>query len=224
MYHWIFIILLSSICCGVQAQDSLLTKPTTDKKKPIAQKLLFHKDSITYRVGLDLVGLGQAFFTPKFALHINTDIAFRNKNLLVVEYTWASRQEAQIASYQSEGSIVRIGWLHNFLYKQSKQDAFGMGARLATAWITESIEATIENPIFGNEAIFFRQNLRATWLELNMELKARIWKNLSTGYCLRYQFRSSPKGEILFSPYSIPSVGRAGRNNWGFQYGLWYRF
>lgn len=224
MYHWIFIILLSSICCGVQAQDSLPAKPQNNPKKPLSKKFVLHKDSITYRIGLDLIGTAQAFFVPKFAVHINTDLAFRNKNLLVMEYTWAKRQESQVASYQSQGSIVRIGWLHNFLHKQSKQDIFGMGARIATAWIAETVEATIENPIFGSEAILFQQNLRATWLELNMELKARIWKNLYTGYCLRYQFRSSPKGEILFSPYSIPSVGRIGRNNWGFQYGVWYRF
>ncbi|MFN3316794.1 MAG: DUF6048 family protein, partial [Raineya sp.] len=70
----------------------------------------------------------------------------------------------------------------------------------------------------------FTQSLQANWIELTMELKARIWKNLVTGYCLRYQFKASPRGEKLFTPYSIPSVGRINRNNWGFQYGLWYRF
>jgi len=223
MYHWIFIILLSSIVFKGFTQDSLLVKkenlkPRSEKKK------FFKKDSISFRVGLDLLGLGQSFFRPKIAFHFNSDIAFRNKNLFVSEYTWAKRAEEQVARYQSQGSIVRIGWLHNFLHKQSKEDVFGMGLRLANAWFSEEIEAQIQNPIFGEEAIFLKQNLRATWLELNMELKARVWKNLLTGYCLRYQFRSEPRGEQFFSPYSIPSVGRAGRNNWGFQYGFWYSF
>lgn len=223
MFRWIFIILLNSAYLLSFAQDSLRIPTKTDKKKVPPSKI-FVKDSISYRVGIDIIGIGQVFFTPKIALHLNSDIAFRNKNLLVFEYTWANRQEAQIARYQSQGSILRIGWLHNFLYKQSKEDVFGMGFRLANAWFGEEIEANLQNPIFGNEPIFFRQNLQATWIELNMELKARIWKNLVTGYCLRYQFRSSPRGEQFFSPYSIPSVGRIGRNNWGFQYGLWYKF
>ncbi len=223
MFRWIFIILLNSAYLLSFAQDSLRIPTKTDKKKVLPSKI-FVKDSISYRVGIDILGLGQSFFTPKIALHLNSDIAFRNKNLLIFEYTWASRQEAQIARYQSQGSILRIGWLHNFLYKQSKEDVFGMGFRLANAWFGEEIEANLQNPIFGNEAIFFRQNLQATWIELNMELKARIWKNLVTGYCLRYQFRSSPRGEQFFSPYSVPSVGRIGKNNWGFQYGLWYKF
>ena len=223
MYHWIFIILLSSIIFKGFSQDSLLTKTEKPKLKP-EKRIFLNKDSISYRVGIDLLGIGQNFFRPKLAFHINSDIAFRNKNLLILEYTWARREEQLVARYQSQGSIVRVGWLHNFLYKQSKEDVFGMGVRVANAWIQEEIEANIQNPIFGEEAIFLRQNLRATWLELNMELKARVWKNLVTGYCLRYQFRSKPKGEQLFSPYSIPSVGRVGRNNWGFQYGLWYSF
>lgn len=223
MYPWIFIILLLSLSQKSFSQDSLLTK--TEKPKLKLQKRSFlNKDSISYRVGLDLLGIGQSFFRPKLAFHINSDIAFRNKNLLILEYTWASNKEEQIARYESQASILRVGWLHNFLHKQSKEDVFGMGLRVANAWFNEKIEASIQNPIFGSEPIAFTQNLQATWLELNMELKARVWKRLVTGYCLRYQFRSKPRGEQLFSPYSIPSVGRVGRNNWGFQYGLWYSF
>ncbi|GAB4125704.1 MAG: hypothetical protein OHK0045_10270 [Raineya sp.] len=222
MYRWIFIILLSSLCLESWAQKDTLLPPLKTTKP--TKKVFFSKDSMAYRVGLDMLGLGQTFFRPKFALHINTDIALRNKNLLVLEYTWARREEKQVAFYQSQGSIVRAGWLHNFLYKQSKEDVFGIGFRLANAWFREKIEASIQNPIFGSEPVFFQQNLQATWVELNMELKARVWKNLITGYCLRYQFRAAIRGEELFSPYGIPSVGRVGRNNWGFQYGLWYRF
>jgi len=223
MYRWIFIILLLSLSGNCLAQDSLKMQPFLQKKSA-PKKKLFAKDSIYFRVGIDAIGLGQAFFTPKIAVHINSDIAFRNKNLLVAEYTWARRQEKQLASYQSQGAIVRVGWLHNFLYKQSKDDVFGMGIRIANAWIDEQIEASIKNPLFGNEPVFFRQNLQATWIEFNMELKARIWKNLLVGYCLRYQFRPALRGEEFFKPYSIPSVGRVGKNNWGFQYGIWYKF
>lgn len=223
MFRWIFIILLNSVYGACFAQDSLsLELPNKKNKKP--NRSWLNTDSLSYRIGFDVIGLGQAFFLPKTALHINSDIAFRNKNLWVLEYTWARGEEAQLARYQSRASILRIGWLHNFLYKQSKEDVFGIGVRLANAWFEEQIEANIQNSIFGNEPVAFRQNLQATWLELNMELKARIWRNLTTGYCLRYQFRASPRGEQLFVPYSIPSVGKIGRNNWGFQYCLWYKF
>ncbi len=231
MFLWKFFIFSISLCFSLQclAQKDTLLQNDSSKKVPFKTKNFFAKkknaktfDTLALRAGLDLIGIGQRLATSKFSLHLNTDFAFRNKNLIVAEFTWANRKEAQKATYLTEASILRLGWMHNFLYKQSKADVFAIGLRLGNAWYKEEMQTTLQSSIFGNEPIAFRQNLQATWIELNMDLKAKIWKKILMGYCLRYQFKPAIRGEQIFESYSIPSIGRTGRNNWGFQYGIWW--
>lgn len=231
MFLWKFFIFSISLLFSLQT----LAQKDTPLQSDSSKKVLFNEknfsakkkntktfDTLSLRAGLDLIGIGQRLATNKFSLHLNTDFAFRNKNLVVAEFTWANRKEAQKASYLTQASIFRLGWMHNFLYKQNKVDVFAVGLRLGNAWYEEEMQTTLQSSIFGNKPIAFRQNLQATWIELNMELKANIWKRLLIGYCLRYQFKPAIRGEQIFESYSIPSVGRTGRNNWGFQYGIWW--
>ncbi|PKQ68022.1 hypothetical protein Rain11_1833 [Raineya orbicola] len=231
MFLWRFFIFSISLMLALQSfaqKDTLSSndslKRTLISVKPFATKKKRIKtfDTLTFRAGFDLIGTGQRLITNKFALHLNTDLAFRNKNLVVSEFTWASRKDVQKATYFAQASILRLGWMHNFLHKQSKIDVFAIGLRFANAWYKEEMQTTLQNSIFGTEPVAFRQNLQASWIELNMELKAKIWKNLLMGYCLRYQFKPDVRGEQIFESYGIPSIGRTGRNNWGFQYGIWW--
>lgn len=232
MFLWRFFIFSISLLITLPSfaqKDTLINQDTLKKSvfsfknqsaKVKKQSKIF--DTLALRAGIDLIGLGQRIATNKIALHINMDWAFRNKNLIVSEFTWASRKDAQKATYQTQASILRLGWIHNFLHKQSKIDVFGVGLRIANAWYKEEMQTILQSSIFGNEPIAFKQNLHATWIELNTELKAKIWKKLLMGYSLRYQFKPAVRGEQIFASYSIPSVGRLGRNNWGFQYGIWW--
>jgi hypothetical protein len=218
----LFYILFLSFCClhiRAQTRDSAANQNVKKQKTDTTKKPWKYSGT---RLGLDLIGLAQFVYADKKSVHLNSDIGFNNKHLFVWEYTWASSNIEQQATYQSQGSLVRVGWMHNFLHKQSKDDVFALGMRLGNAWYTESVRAQTASGIFGSSEISLKNNLRATWIELNMELKARVWKNWMTGYSLRYQFKSSPRGEEQFVSYQIPSVGRVGKNNWGFQYCIWY--
>ncbi|KOY86869.1 hypothetical protein AD998_12595 [bacterium 336/3] len=212
------ILIFSFLYLNVQAQklDSLPKK----KEKDTIQKGFSKPTGI--RIGIDLIGLGQFAFADKNAVHITSDISFNNKHLWALEYTLASNQTSQKAIYKSQASIIRFGWMYNFLGKQSQEDVFALGLRLGNAWYNESIKAEVQSATFGTLPVDLSNRLGATWIELNMELKARIWKRWLTGYTARYQFKSQVRGDQAFSSYSIPSVGRLGRNNWGFQYCVWY--
>lgn len=213
---YIFLLFLNIFAAQAQEKDSLTSrKITTDTNKrsylPNAM-----------RIGLDLVGLGQLPFSSKKYLHINSDVAFQNKHLWFIELSFAQNKVQQEATYDAQALIARTGYSYNFIHQQSAYDVFALGLRLGRAWHKESITAQAKNALFGSTEINLENQLTATWIELNMELKARVWKNLMTGYSLRYQFKPWQSGESNFVPYQIASVGRSNKNNWGFQYYIWY--
>lgn len=217
-FFLISIFIFNCLCLQGQTQktDSLskkIQRDTTKKGFPMPTHM---------RIGIDLIGIGQLAFAEKNAIHITSDVSFNNKHLWALEYTLASNQTSQKATYTSQASIIRFGWMYNFLGKQSQEDVFAMGLRLGNAWYSEKIVAEVQSATFGTLPVELSNKLSATWIEVNMELKARIWKRWLTGYTARYQFKSKARGDEAFTSYSIPSVGRLGRNNWGFQYCVWY--
>jgi len=217
--------LVLSIWAGngyAQKLDSSKTVPAKLTPKDTTRKKGFPKPT-NMRVGLDLIGIGQLAFANKNAIHFTSDISFKNKHLWVFEYTLAHNKTQQKATYDAQASIIRLGWVHNFLHKQSGDDVFGLGLRLGNAWYVENIKAEAQSAIFGSSQVELQNKLGATWIEINMEFKARIWRKLLTGYSARYQFKPfGLRGNETFASYSIPSVGRLGKNNWGFQYCIWY--
>lgn len=216
MLYWKFFILLISNFCFV-------LHPIWAQRDALFRDTLHLQKRFILRTGFDLLGLGQyVFLKNKFSLHLNADMGIRNKNLFTIEFTRANRKETQQAIYQAWGSILRIGWSHNFLYKQSSINVLAVGVRVANAWYGEEVDTILQNPIFGNNAVVFQHNLQASWIEFALDLKAKIWKNLMLGYILRYQFRPMIRGNEGFVSYSIPSVGQVKRNNWGFQYTIYY--
>ena len=130
-------------------------------------------------------------------------------------------------SYSSSGMFYRVGADVNLTPKDPNLNVVFFGLRYASSTFDEKLKGVILDSGWGTQIIDNQQsNSRANWIEMNLGMRARIWKSFFAGYSLRLKFlKHNTFNESNLESYYIPAYGLAEKiNNWSFSYYLQYRF
>ena len=177
------------------------------------------------RVGTELVLVGVSTFnSDRTAYELTADIDF-HKYFLSFDYGYGDRiRNEEKYIYQSTGNYFRIGPDINFLYYDKRSSVLFLGMRYAKSNYDDQVTFIREDPNYGSVPIE-RENkdLEASWLELLLGIKVRIWKELYMGYNLRFKFSRSFEADNLF-PFDIPGYGSAeDRSRFDLNYYIYYK-
>jgi len=183
----------------------------------------FVPTSIRFGTELALLGI-TAFNSDRSAFEFTTDIDF-HKYYLSFDYGYADRiRNESKYIYQSTGNYFRIGPDINFLYYDKRSSVLFLGVRYARSNYDDKLTFLREDPSYGTLTIERENNdLEASWVELLIGLKVRIWKELYMGYNLRFKFSRSFEVDNLF-PFDIPGYGSAeDRSRFDLNYYIYYK-
>ena len=132
--------------------------------------------------------------------------------------------------YESEGRFFRIGPDVNFASNNKDQNVIFFGLRYATSSFIEKATYQSINFIDSENSwpvtTLTSENARnrAYWFELDAGIKARIWKQLFTGFTVRYKILPSVRDANNFRTYYIPGFGKNIDNDaWGINYYFYYK-
>ena len=129
--------------------------------------------------------------------------------------------------YSMEGNYWRVGMDANLSAAWEDGNMIGLGLRYAKANFSD--RASISRTLDDSSEIqipLANENLSARWGELVFKIRGKVYKNLYTGYTMRYQFFKlvTPYPEEL-RPFDIPGYGKTKRpNSFQFDYYIGWRF
>jgi len=179
------------------------------------------------RIGLDIAGPIYHLFEPSISNYEGTaDIDF-GKFFGVVEVGRGSFQQKNTPTqYTSSGFFYRVGADVNMTSKDAKLNVLYFGLRYATASFNETLLGELESDGWGTSLINETQSKsRANWVELNLGMRARIYKSIFMGYTVRFKLlKHNAFNDGKFETYFVPGYGIAtNTSNWGISYYVQYR-
>lgn len=180
------------------------------------------------RVGMDIAGPIYSLLEPSVSRYeITTDIDL-HKFFGVIEIGHGSYKTGiDSANYTSNGFFYRVGMDANFIAKDPNLNVFFFGLRYASSLFNENMSGNLPSSGWGTQTISLEQNSsRASWAEMNIGMRVRIWKSIFAGYTARLKIlKHNTYSKEEFQSYYIPGFGKADRTtNWGFSYYIQYRF
>jgi len=180
------------------------------------------------RLGVDISGPIYSYIqSNKSSYEGSIDIDF-NRFFGVIEAGKGEfNSSVDLTSYSSSGMFYKIGIDANLTPKDPNLNVVFFGLRYATSTFNEKLKGVIPDSGWGVQNIdMIQNNSKSSWIEMNLGMKARIWKSFFAGYSLRLKFlKHHMYNQENFSSYFIPSYGLTENiNNWSFTYYLQYRF
>jgi hypothetical protein len=179
------------------------------------------------RIGIDVLDLGLTFADEDIERYsINADIDIY-KLLLQFDLGSANRRRLNDGlEYRSRGVYYRIGLNYNFMFFDDDRSTIFIGMNYARSPnFDDEIKFAVSDTIYGAETIVEENNdATANWLEANLGIKAKIWKNFYMGFNSRFKFRLRTDGTGSLVPFDVPGFGRTDRSTIvAFNYYIWYR-
>jgi len=150
-----------------------------------------------------------------------------HKYLLVADVGFAQTERGEDYTYQSEGNYWRVGLDANLSKAWEDGQVLAIGLRYARANHSDQTAFT-RTVVNGDvqEFAFENADLSSRWAELVFKMRVKVWKGLSTGYTMRYQFLLVTQGleGSQLQPFDIPGYGRTNRpSSFGFDYYIGWR-
>lgn len=163
---------------------------------------------------------------PQQSQEIQAELGI-HKFFLVADFGTSTILRGDEYTYQNDGTYWRVGADVN-MSKSWQENMIGLGLRYCQAQFSD--RATFERELLdGSTQIFDLNNpdLRSRWAELVFKMRVKLWKGLSTGYTMRYQFFEYTPGleDSQLRPFDIPGYGKTNRpNSFQFDYYVGWRF
>lgn len=178
------------------------------------------------RIGTELTGpVFNLFNENQFEYEFTADIDF-NRYFLTLDYGFMENtRTGPNYNFQTTGSFWRIGPEVNFMQRDPYRSVFFFGLRYAQSTFDGNIFYAQEDPLFGSGIVNNSfSNFTATWGEMTIGLKVRIWDQVYTGIVGRWQFGLSIDGEADVATYEVPGFGVVDQNSsFGLDYYIYYR-
>ena len=179
------------------------------------------------RVGTDLISLVKIPLSEGFdGWEVNTDIDFYKYYLTLDVGNWSKLRMSDTQTYTNSGNYFRIGADVNLLLKDPDRNMFFLGLRYGRSSFEEQLDFITEDPVFGTlQKSLNNPSVTASWAEITLGLRVKMWKHLWMGYTARLKLSPSIKNNGQLDTFDIPGYGRASESTyWGFNYQLFWRF
>jgi hypothetical protein len=192
-------------------------------------------------VGLDLWGLGSKVLGGD---NLNTtvvvDVNLKNTFFPVAEvgFSHIDAWNDYGTHYKSSAPFFRLGIDYNVLHKKKFKNYLLVGLRYAMSSFNYQVTALgIDDPIWGGgvgnpqqpDDVWggsqpFDHQMKATmqWFEINVTLRAHIWKAIYMGWSLRMKYRTTSSIGENGNPWQVPGFGKYGGNTMGIAYTITY--
>lgn len=214
-------------------------KKEEKEKKPVIEYPLYNGVS----VGLDLWGmankaLGGDFMNSEVA--VDVDLKHRYFPAIEVGYGGTDKWSDHGTHYKGKGPYFRIGMDYNAFYNKKHSNLLLVGLRYAASSFKYDINALgIEDPSYGgaignpgiNDGIwggslpFKHQGMKGSmqWMEVNLAIRAQVWKSLYMGWSMRMRFKLSDSKGTYGNPWYVPGFGKYGNSKMGIAYHITYK-
>ncbi len=186
----------------------------------------------SFSVNYNVLRLGETMLNqPRNGQEIQGELAIHKFNI-TVDYGTQKTQRGEDYSYTNDGSYWRAGIDVNMSANWQDGNMVGMGLRYCQATFDENTTVIqrledVEGNVFFEQSIdLSNPNVSAQWAELVFKMRGKIWKNLYTGYTMRFQFfMNTDVGDSELRPFDIPGYGKTTKpNSFGFDYYVGWRF
>lgn len=194
-------------------------------------------------VSADLWGMGSKVFGGDFlSTEVAVDVNLKNRFFPIAEigYGTTDTWSEQGIHYKSSAPYFRIGMDYNTLYKKKHGNMLLVGLRYGATRFDYDIETpSISDPVYGgeldnpalqddvwNQSVPFRyKGLKSSmqWAELNVGIRAHVWKAFYMGWALRFKFKLSASVDKHGDPWYVPGFGKYGSNTLGVTYTIIYK-
>lgn len=160
---------------------------------------------------------------PRTSSELQVEVGI-HKFFLVADF---GDEETVRSAYGMSGNYWRTGIDLNLSEAWEDGNLIGLGVRYARASFSDVavIIRSHEDVVFERVELS-NPDLTARWAELVFKIKGKLYKNIYTGYTMRYQFWElvSPTPREL-RPFDIPGFGKTKRpNSFQFDYYIGWRF
>ncbi len=178
------------------------------------------------RVGVDAYGLLKSSYTGGYsAFETQVDIDIHNIFLAVDFGREKSLLSAEDFDYENKGSYYRVGIQANIQPYNINRNVIFFGFRYAGAAFKDKLDYINTTDKFGAAQFSLaNDNLKANWLEFNVGMKIKMFKELYFGYTVHFKFGQSYAGNGELTPRNIPGYGKSDKKSAaGFSYYISYR-
>jgi hypothetical protein len=208
-----------SVCHG---QDTLaVVKKVVEEPIPKFAPRFLQFNYNVLRLGENVLG------KPRASQEIQAELGI-HKYLIVADIGLADvSRVGEDYFYESQGNYWRLGIDANLSTAWERGQVIAIGLRYARARYEDRAQFI---RVLDNDAIqvfdLSNTGLSSRWAELVFKMKVPVWKNLSTGYTMRYQFYQVTQGlqNNVLQPLDIPGYGKTNRpNSFQFDYYIGWR-
>lgn len=160
------------------------------------------------KLSYDVIPLGVSLFSEaKTGQGFQAAMDF-DQFFFAVEYGTQKTQRGEIFDYQNDGYYFSLGPEVNMLKNSANGNALTFGLRYGQAEFNDKLTFESTGGFFGDRTLSgSNPDLTARWMELTLGLNARVFKNLSLGYTIRYKVLRSVKDIGEMAPYDVPGFG-----------------
>lgn len=162
---------------------------------------------------------------------LNTEwLLAQNRYLLAFDLGQGSAKRENVDSlkgfrYENKGYYFRIGLEYNALAKRSKKEALTIGLHYGRAFFDQELRYNSAAPVWNlpvYQGVIPKESQSASWLELSVGLRTRIWQNLFCGFNFRYKLLLGISENIL-KANEIAGFGKtASASHINFTYHIYY--
>ena len=223
----LFIILLTSSLLSLNIQSAKAQKVSAPSDT-LRTSAFYQGTSID----VDILGAGMHFLgTDYMSAEVSMEANLKNRFLPRIEIGYGkfdeTHDETQI-HYKTSAPYFRLGMLYNVMHKKPHLPGFvAVGLMVGHSSFEYDVHApAMQDPSWEDVNIPFEYNgikSNATWAELVINLRTKVYKSFSMGWSIRYKrIFSSKKGENT-EPLYIPGFGKNKDSQWGITYNLIYK-
>lgn len=206
-----------------QTDSSDLRPPKPPKVKKQAKEFI----PTGVMLGVDLFVIGRSIWEEELSQQeYQVEVDSRQYHLTIGYGIQDITRQTETTLYTNEGSYWRINAEVNFLYNSGNRSKlfFGVGYGRATF---DDIFVYDTQDAFGNiQIVDQNRDANASWMELTVGTKVRVWKEFYMGYTVRYKFLKDYQAGSLI-PHDLPGYGpnrEDDKDIFGFNYYLYWRF
>ena len=219
-------ILLSSLLLAI---PSVAQESTHENKKEEKKYSMFSFNGL--EVSTDIFGYAYSFIGEYTSGEVALEANFGNRFYPAVEvgYGWCdTKDETTGIKYKSAAPYYKVGLNYNFSTTKEKPDPdysiLGI-ARIGWTSCEYDVDAPpITDPVWGGTSSLKLDGVNgsATWAEIGVGLKARIYKNFHMGWSIRYKVLLNDKKGSNSNMWYIPGFGIKKNTGFGGTYSLIY--
>ena len=222
-----------------QGQDSRPVATKKEKKKPEVVYPLFNGVSVS----TDLWGPGSKLLGGDFlCAEVMVDVDLKHRYFPTVEIGYGSTDAWNETGihYRSGAPYFRIGADYNALHGKKHGHMLLVGLRYGFSSFAYDIESmsiddpayggtvgdpNLEDGIWGGSLPYHHEGLKGSmpWMEVNLGLRAKIWKRLYMGWAVRVRFRLSASTAAYGDPWYVPGFGKYNARATGICYTITYK-